>query len=185
MSVEIINIFVGNENIEYLKQYLDENIKNNNAKDVVMENLTESIFNFPHNELIEDNRKNLRRSTNVWDEVKKLNKAFIDDRISFVKSYDTIGEEAYEYKVLQDESLYPPGYEHLNDKRLFRYQDPDNIDNSLIPVQQRLSRGNTDREYVDELKYSEDNMLRHVKQKIELKKHNGALLCNNPQWIDF
>lgn len=184
MSVEIIGNFTSNQNIDYLRDYLEENIKHGKAREVVLDSLTETVFAFPCNALLEDSQKNLRKSINIWEEVKRLNKLFIEDRLCFVRTFDTIGEESYSYKMFSEDSLYPEGYGHLNDERLFRYQDNSDINRSRIPQRNILNRGHTDYQNIDELRQSENSLQRHVKQKVDIKIPSGGIY-NKPQWIDF
>lgn len=114
MSLEIINIFTSGKNIDYLRDYLNENIKDEYKKSIVLDNLIEDIFNFPDIGLLDNTRQRLRRSVDVWEEVRLLNKTFIENKISFSQEIDILGEESYEMNMFADEIA---GYEHLNKHR--------------------------------------------------------------------
>jgi hypothetical protein len=204
MSVEIINTFTSSDNIKYLHKFLSDNIPDGPSKDVILERLTESIFEFPSNSLIDDSRQNLRHSTDTWTEVRLLNKKFIDDRISFSKSFKDIGTESYHMNHLISDSLSPYGYESINtlqkdnnitqdiyncdtnDLRLFRYQDPYDIKRSLIPRWQINKRGEMNYDN-DSFRESEDYKIKKL-GTLQYNKDNINtidLKCKAPRWVDL
>jgi hypothetical protein len=195
MSREIINIFTSGNNIQYLKDYIISNIANSEARILVLENLTENVYSFPSNELLDNSQSRVRHSVNTWDEVRILNKKFIDDVISFCNEYPKIGIEDYANQMFIGDSLKPKGYEHLNnpqvgvyeedDSRIFRYQDPNDINRSIIPRQQVISRGSVDRTNIDELRDSTISQIRSSSNKINIDNINTIELdCTKPYWID-
>jgi len=156
-STEIIKIFTSNKNIEYLRDYFTKNISNNEVKEQILDTLLEDVVQFNDYNQLENNIYCPRRSIDVWNEVRKLNKNFIENRMDLVRDYDLIGKESYHMQMFIDDSLEPKGYKHLNspyqpdlNKRIFRYEDPNDSNRSSIPIQQILSKGHMDRN-IDEL----------------------------------
>lgn len=204
MSIDIINTFTSSDNIKYLKDFLQKNVKNEKAKEVILDRLTESIFDFPSHALIDDSGQRLRKSTDTWSEVRYLNKKFIDDRMSFANSFNEIAVESYHMTQFINDSLNPYGWDNLNniqidnnvasdrydtctsDQRLFRYQDPYDIKRSLIPRWQINKRGVVE-ETSDELRDSENYKLeksgtmQHCIENIDTNDLN----CKKPQWFDI
>lgn len=203
MSVDIINTFTSSDNIKYLRNFLQENIKNERAKEAILDRLTESIFEFPSHALIDDSGRQLRKSTDTWSEVRMLNRKFIEDRVSFANGFDTIATESYHMNQFISDSLNLYGYENLNtlqsdnsvaadrydtcnsDQRLFRYQDPYDIRRSNIPRWQINKRGTV--ETSDELRDSEgyklekSGTMQHCINNIDNIDSN----CKRPQWFDI
>lgn len=193
MSAEVVNLFTSSNNISYLKDELSKHIKNVVSKEAVLETLTEAVFNFHSYGLIEDSGQRLRHSANTKDEISRLNKAFIDDRLSFANNFDMYaeGREFYADQMFIDDSLRPGPYDYFNDdeddKRIFRYQDPLNSNRSKIPIQQINNRGHTDYNNVDELRGSEVSQIRRVQGASVKVDHIGTISvdCKRPQWIDM
>lgn len=192
MSAQIVNVFTSNENIKYLRDYFTKNLQDSTIKDQILDTLIETVFHFYDHELLENNTYRLRRSVNLWDEVRKLNKSFIDDRLALINSYDSIGTESYHMQMLIDDSIAPNGYESLNkpckddiaNKRIFRYQDPYDINRSEIPIQQILSRSFVDTN-VPELWDSDINHDRSTVKQLKMDYIcNIPSSCNRPQWFD-
>jgi len=104
MSVEIINLFTSSENIKYLHDYLSKNIEIEDAKKIILDSLTESVFDFPSNALLENSKTRLRHSVNTWEEVRLLNQAFINNRIAFSKEFPIVGTEDYASQMFIDDS---------------------------------------------------------------------------------
>lgn len=197
MSAEIVNLFTSNENIKYLKDYLYNNIDDINARDIVLDNIVENVFDFPNHELLDNSKQRLRHSVNVWEEVRLLNKAFIDDRVSYANEINDFGKESYGMNMFIEDSLQPKGYEHFNDphvgfyeepnSRIFRYQDPDDINKSAIPVWQKNNKRSMYTDNIDELKDSEYSQIRKnnnvvINNTIETTSNNN---CKKIQWIDI
>jgi len=57
-------------------------------------------------------RGNSRQASDMWSEVRRLNRGFYDMNVC---SADLGGEEPYHMRAFIDDSLQPPGLEHLND----------------------------------------------------------------------
>lgn len=178
MSSEIVNLFTSTENIKYLQNYLTKSIKDNNIRNLIIDSLIESVFDFPNYELL-DNSKSARHSADKWDEVKKLNRLFIDDRLAFANTVKDIGLESYGMQMFIDDSLRPAGYEHLNNHepsrfdydsdsnesgRLFRHQDPHDKNRSSIPIWQIINRGPVNTTNIDELRESEVSQNRKIER---------------------
>lgn len=192
MSIDIVNIFTSSENIEYLKNEISLQISDPIIRETIIENITETIFEFQEYNIIENSGKHLRQSTNVKNEVNKLNKAFIKDRIAFAKNFDMYASayEDYANQMFIDDSLRPGEYTHFNDpicvdnKRLFRYQDKNNINRSNIPVWQILKRGDPDR-INDALRNSEVSQVRKASQAVTYDHINYLPTdLSRPNWID-
>jgi len=161
MSAEIIKAFTANKNIRYLQHYFTNTLPDSPVKEQILETLIETLFSFYDHEIIENNTYRLRNSVDLWNEVRKLNQAFIDDRIALVAGYNDIGTESYHMDMFIDDSLQPAQYKHLNDpyeenynKRIFRYEDPNDPNRSSIPVRQILNKSHVDT-HIDELSDSE------------------------------
>jgi hypothetical protein len=166
MSAEISKAFTANKNIRYLQHYFTNTLPDSPVKEQILETLIETLFSFYDHEIIENNTYRLRNSVDLWNEVRKLNQAFIDDRLALVAGYKDIGTESYHMNMFIDDSLQPAQYEHLNDpykedynKRIFRYEDPDDPDRSFIPVKQILNKRHVDTD-IDELFDSEVSKIR-------------------------
>lgn len=197
MSLEIINLFTSNNNIEYLKYYLSNNIKNEKIKEIILDTLIERIFDFPSHELLNDSKSNLRHSTKTWEEVRKLNQSFIENRLQFANSINSIGVEDYAHEMLNNDSIYPIGYEHLNDclsgdyekhdSRIFRYQDPYDINRSIIPIQQKISNKIlATQEPSDELRVEYDSQVRSAsKDTIHDHIYNAPDYVEKYKWFEL
>jgi hypothetical protein len=208
MSAEIINLFTSNQNINYLYNYLDKNLKESSAKQQILETLIETIFNFYDHEIIDNSTYKLRHSVDKWDEVRKLNKSFIDDRIAFCTQYDSIGIDSYQMQMFTDDSLNPKGYNFnetkkrcncngncdcncngncnssngnklVNNDRIFRYENKYDVNKSRIPIQQILSRGNADITNNDSFHDSYYNLKDKVQSDKIIKDYENTLYYND------
>lgn len=200
MSSEVVNLFTSSNNISYLKDEINKLITDDMIKESILDSLTEAVFDFQSYALIEDSGQRLRHSANTKDEVSRLNKAFIEDRLSFAKNFNNYVEaqEYYADQMFIDDSLCPGPYNHFNDcehksececikcTRLFRYQDPNNLNRSNIPIWQINSRGHTDYKNNDELRGSEISQIRRTSEAIVID-HIGTMPveCKLPAWIDI
>ena len=200
MSVEVINLFTSSKNIEFLKEEISKKIKDDRIREAIIDTIIEDIFNYQNYALIEDSGQYLRHSTNTKTEVERLNVGFIDDRVSFSKNFDLYAsaQEYYADQMFIDDSLRPGPYDHLNDPecgcidecncktRMFRYQDPNDLNRSSIPVWQQLSRGFTDYNNTDELRNSEISQIRKATDVVIINHiETLPLECKRPQWIDI
>ncbi len=200
MSIEVVNLFTSSKNISYLSDEISKKITDANIKEAVLDSLTEAIFDFQSHAMIEDSGKRLRHSTNTKVELNRLNNAFIEDRLAFAKNFNMYaeGQEYYASQMFIDDSLRPWPYNNLNDcehkmececgkcKRLFRYQDPNDINRSSIPIWQVNSRGNTDYNNIDELRNSELSQVRRASEKVVVDHINTMPVeCKLPKWFDI
>ena len=146
MSIEVVNLFTSSNNINYLSDEISKRVKDNRIKEAVLDSLTEAIFDFQSHAMVEDSGQRLRHSTNTKMELDRLNKAFIQDRLSFAKNFNMYADarEYYADQMFIDDSLRPGPYGHFNDcqhdcecekcKRLFRYQDRNNLNRSSFLI---------------------------------------------------
>lgn len=195
MSLEVINTFTSAKNIKYLEDILSKKIKDNIVKSVILDTLTETIFNF---QTYNSNYQYLRHSVNVEDEIQNLNTEFINDRLAFAENFDkyATGEEYYADQMFIEDSLRPGPYSKFNDntlvpslqynKRLFRYQDKNNLNRSSIPIWQVINRGNIDYNNADELRDSEISQSRKSIESSSTDYLNTIQTeCNRPKWTDI
>ena len=208
MSIEIVNIFTSSENIKYLTNELSNQINDPTIRNSILENITETIFDFQNYAIIENSGRHLRQSTSIKNEVDRLNKAFIKDRLAFASNFNTYasGREEYADQMFIDDSLRPGPYNHYNDcinessyfdddkyesscdrlnkKRIFRYQDKNNTNRSNIPIWQVLNRGNPE-QFNDELRNSELSQVRRASEAVTFD-HIKSLptAMDRPNWID-
>lgn len=200
MSIEVVNLFTSSNNISYLSDEISKKIKDANIKEAVLDSLTESIFDFQSHAMVEDSGQRLRHSANTKDELSRLNKAFIEDRLAFAKNFNMYADaqEYYADQMFIDDSLRPGPYGHFNDchhepecdcskcKRLFRYQDKFNLDRSNIPIWQLNNRGHTDYYNNDELRGSDISQIRKASEAVVVDHITTAPVeCKRPQWIDI
>jgi hypothetical protein len=124
--------FQSPENIEYLRGvFMSGSLRE--FEPYLNANLLGDIYEFSFRRAYEildsdpvANRGRMRPATSMWDEVKRLNLAFIRDRIEFTQQQPGLApgavtrdgiaedEESYEMRMFTADSLRPPGLEHLN-----------------------------------------------------------------------
>lgn len=193
MSTEVVNLFTSSNNINYVKDELSKLIKDDNIKEAVLDSLTEAIFEFQSYAIIEDSGQRLRHSTNTSAEVSRLNKAFIEDRLSFAKNFNMYADsnEYYADQMFIDDSLKPGPYNSFNNfevdsnKRIFRYQDKNNFNRSNIPIWQIANRGPINNNN-DELRNSEISQVRKTSGEIKIDHLSTMPIeCKMPKWIDM
>lgn len=190
MSSDIINLFTSNKNIQYLQYYFNKNLQDGNAKDQILENLIENVFNYNDYNTIENDIYNMRQSIDKWSELRKLNRAFIENRLALYNQYNEIGNESYHMQMFTNDSLQPRGYHKLNDthiedenKRIFRFNDLFDNDRSSIPINQRLSRKikEEDSLYTDSL----NNFINTYITEPKLKDNLTTLSYNDKSYFWF
>lgn len=133
----ILEVFCSEENIKYLRTLFKKMLMRGKSLDYILAHLDEDVVSFangersgPGGDLIDSDplarRGYASNSTSLWREIKKLNTAFYDNRLKFVKDFRIYLEgksanlpeedtEPYEMRMFEADSLRPPGLEFLND----------------------------------------------------------------------
>ena len=192
MSIEVVNAFTSGNNISYLRDEILKYDIPDDAKESILDTLTEDIFDFQNHAMVEDSGQYLRHSSNVKIELDRLNKAFINDRISFAKNFNMYASayEQYANQMFIDDSLQPGAYKHLNDPlteepiRVFRYQDKYDPDRSSIPRWQVHKRGLPDHTN-DEVRESYVSQIRSGSNENKVDHINNLSVDLKPKWYDI
>lgn len=185
MSIEIVNLFTSGSNINYVRNELTKKINDSKIREAVLDTLTESLFDFQSYAMIEDSGQNLRHSTNNKLELDRLNKSFINDRLSFANNFDMYseGKEFYADQMFIDDSLRPGPYGSFNDPHK---KENNSSHYSHVPANQINKRGPTDYGNVDELRESEVSHIRKIETYKKPIDHLSTLpLDIRPKWIDI
>lgn len=126
----LMDMFRSPQNIAYLSGLFTRQVPPGPLRRFVLETLEDSVYAF---ERVEDliysdplaQRGDARPAANLWGEVRRLNLAFFEYRMQFLRdkaallagrSGDGQGDddEQYHYRMFAADSLRPPGLEHLN-----------------------------------------------------------------------
>lgn len=126
----IINLFRSPRNIEYLRSLFAKRVPPGPLRDFAVETLVDSVYAYERIEaLIYSDplaqRGGARPAASLWAEVRRINLAFYQYRMQFIRDKaalisgaDRVGledeDEPYHYRMFTADSLRPPGLEHLN-----------------------------------------------------------------------
>lgn len=131
----IITQFRSPQNIAYLHRLFEQRVPRGPLRDFVHATLYDALLNFSEGEghaieLIQSDpiaqRGDLRAATGLWGEVRRLNRAFFENRLALLRDQAHIierraprdgiseDEEPYHMRMFVSDSLRPPGLEHLN-----------------------------------------------------------------------
>lgn len=131
----VLAAFVAPANLEYLRGLLGSRVPRGALRDFALETLHDAVLSFAEGEgrgfdtLNSDpvaQRGSARRAVGLWDEVRRLNRAFFEDRLALLRDQAHIidrraprdgvseDEEQYHMRMFISDSLRPPGLEHLN-----------------------------------------------------------------------
>ncbi|HVE12390.1 MAG TPA: hypothetical protein VNI01_03260 [Elusimicrobiota bacterium] len=130
------------ENERYLRGLLAGRMPRGGARALVLSTLGDALYTFAEKEgraldvLLSDptaQRGRGRGAVSLWDEVRRLNLAFAEDRLRFAREQAaqlaprpefagkfsprdgvSADDEPYHYRMFVSDSLRPPGLEHLN-----------------------------------------------------------------------
>jgi len=136
----LINQFQSSENIMYLRKLFTEKIQCGPLRDFILENIEDMVWNY---EQIEAHcssdpiaqRGNASPAVGFWQEIRRINRAFFYDRMELLRDKRNLitggdtrdgvfdSDEPYHYKMFEADSLYPPGYEHLNNGPLYAIKE--------------------------------------------------------------
>jgi len=131
----IIVQFRSDQNSKYLRELFTQRVPRGPLRRHVLETLEDAILSFTDLEgraydvLMSDptaRRGVARRAVSFWDEVRRLNRVFYEDRMAFLREHEAIinptaprdgvseDTEDYAMRMFISDSLRPPGLEHLN-----------------------------------------------------------------------
>ena len=131
----VILQFRSPQNLEYLRGLFARQVPSGKLRTFALETLRDSAFEFSSGSgraleiLASDSvaqRGALRPAVNFWDEIRRLNLEFYQDRLAFLREQahlidprtprDGVSEddEPYHMRMFISDSLRPPGLEHLN-----------------------------------------------------------------------
>ena len=135
---QLINLFRSPLNIAYLRTLFTQTIPPGPLQCFALETLEDSIYSF---ERLEDliysdpiaRRGDSHRATNLWDELRRFNRAFYEYRMQFLRDKTALisghtedNDEQYHYRMFIADSLHPPGLEHLNGTKPFHVMEDQN-----------------------------------------------------------
>lgn len=131
----VIAQFRSPQNVAYLRELFEQRVPRGPLRQHALATLHDAVLNFSGGEgraldvLQSDpvaQRGAGRPAFSLWNEVRRLNRAFYEDRLSFLRDQahiidsraprDGISEdgEPYHMRMFISDSLHPPGLEHLN-----------------------------------------------------------------------
>ncbi len=132
----VISMFRDPRNIQYLRSLFERNYPRGALRNFAIETLDDAVYSFStagegraYDILASDpvaQRGAASRSASAWSEVRRLNLAFFQDRLAFLRDQAHIidrraprdgiseDEEPYHIRMFTSDSLRPPGLEHLN-----------------------------------------------------------------------
>ena len=131
----ILRQFQSAENIKWLRTPLTRLVPEGPLLDFALDTLQDAVYAFEQGEdhISSDplgmRSKGVHGAVNFWDEVRRLNTAFVESRLRFLREHGpTIDsqrngpmddDEPYHMRAFIADSLRPPGLEHLNDEPLW------------------------------------------------------------------
>lgn len=126
----LIDLFRAPRNIAYLRDLFAKNVPPGALRDFALDTLVDSVYAY---ERVEDliysdpvaQRGDARPAANLWGEIRRLNLAFYEYRMQFLRDKAALitgrsddgewdDDEPYHYRMFVADSLRPPGLEHLN-----------------------------------------------------------------------
>jgi len=123
----ILDMFRSPINIDYLRTHLSRRAPAG-MRDAALDGLDAAVYEFSAAtggralDLLGSDplarRGNVSRGPDFWAEVRRLNRAFIEDRLAagrdLYRGGDSVDDEPYAMRMFIADSLRPPGLEHLN-----------------------------------------------------------------------
>jgi hypothetical protein len=131
----VLGVFRSGDNLAYLRRLFGCRVPWGPLRDHALATLHDAVLGFSEGEgraldILRDDplaqRGAARPAVSLWDEVRRLNRAFYEDRLAFLRENaatierraprDGLGEddEPYHMRMFVADSLRPPGLEHLN-----------------------------------------------------------------------
>ncbi len=131
----VIFQFRSPQNLGYLRDLFARRVPRGRLCEFVLDTLQDALISYSEGEgraydvLNSDpvaRRGASARAVSLWDEVRRLNRAFFEDRLAFLRDQAHIidaraprdgvseDEEPYHMRMFISDSLRPPGLEHLN-----------------------------------------------------------------------
>jgi hypothetical protein len=132
----VIGLFRAPDNIRYLRSLFAERVPAGPLRTFALSTLHDALFEFSSDgdgralEVLASDpvavRGGRRPAVGAWDEVRRLNRVFYEDRLALLREQahhierraprDGLGEddEPYHMRMFDADSLRPPGLEHLN-----------------------------------------------------------------------
>lgn len=131
----VIAQFRSPQNIAYLRGIFEERVPRGPLRQHVLATLDDAIYSYSEGEgpaydvLLSDpvaQRGASRPAVSLWSEIRRLNRAFYENRLAFLRDQAYIierraprdgvseDEEPYHMRMFISDSLRPPGLEHLN-----------------------------------------------------------------------
>ena len=126
----VLDTFRAPPNLEYLAGLFKRKLGNGPLLSFALDTLTDSIYSFGQGEVLIYSdplaqRGDSRPASGIWSEVRRLNLAFYEYRMKFLRDKASLlsgvstdgqwnDDEPYHYRMFVSDSLRPPGLEHLN-----------------------------------------------------------------------
>ena len=126
----LLNLFRSPQNLAYFRGLFGRAVPPGPLRRFVLETLADAVNSFERGEdLIYSDpiaqRGDARPAANLWSELRRLNLAFYEDRMRFLRDKAALltgrsgdgqwdDDEQYHYRMFVADSLRPPGLEHLN-----------------------------------------------------------------------
>jgi len=126
----VLALFRSPQNLAYLRDLFTGRVPAGPLRNFARETLDDALFEYASGDgralevLASDpfaQRGALRPAVGLWDEVRRLNRAFYEDRLallqeqaSIIERRDCADDEPYHMRMFVSDSLRPPGLEHLN-----------------------------------------------------------------------
>ena len=126
----LIELFRSRQNINYLRGVFQARVPPGPLRMFALDTLEDSVYSYEQGEdLIYSDpiaqRGNARPAANLWGELRRLNLAYFEYRMQFLRDKAALiagrssdgqwdDDEPYHYRMFVADSLRPPGHEHLN-----------------------------------------------------------------------
>jgi hypothetical protein len=147
---QVINKFNDNKNIDYLRFILNRDLINCRQKSYILTNLVSNVDKFAKTygvsyDILDSDDTAMRGynsvSSDIWAEVKRLNRNFYDYCVNEVKNITVLNkhvtpeldDEPYHMRMFIADSLRPPGLEFLNSPGPLHEIKEDQAINKKVP----------------------------------------------------
>jgi len=132
----VIAVFRSPDNLNYLRRLFHEQVPAGPLRGFVLDSLHDAVIEFSSDgegratDVLDSDpiamRGDGRPAVGLWDEVRRLNRVFYEDRLAFLHEHAALVEphaprdgpgeddEPYHMRMFISDSLRPPGLEHFN-----------------------------------------------------------------------
>jgi hypothetical protein len=179
----VLTLFGSRQNEAYLRYLLATWVPAGAQRELALASLDDAMYNFASNEgrahdILQSDpmarRGALRPALDLWGEVRRLNRAFFDERMEFLRQYSPTAQdglaaddEPYHIRMFAADSLRPPGLEHFNSEPLYEVREDQHGRHSAVergstlttsrPMKHAAARPSTSELRGDEFLYGEDD----------------------------